>query len=285
MIRLIRQIDHPSGRGPGNGMYALQKALSALDLPWLAIGGDLLPGEIPWIWCWEDKPLAIRCHIEGRPFILGPCVFFGNADAPGAGHGEKMLIDSPHCVMMFTESRWYADLIEAHRGPRNTAPLHIWPFPIDPQPKGPASPKYDLLIYAKSGYESKGPEPTLVAELQNAYPNNCTIYYGGYHRELLWEKARRSRCCAYLSRSDRGPLALAEILLCGCPAVGVRTGAPWIDESNGRMVESLAIEAMIRGITEAGKIDRESVRRSAVVTFDPTRAAGVVVDLLSSLNS
>ena len=34
--------------------------------------------------------------------------------------------------------------------------------------------------------------------------------------------------CAYLADDDHGPLALQEILLAGCPTVGVRTGAAFV---------------------------------------------------------
>jgi hypothetical protein len=40
-----------------------------------------------------------------------------------------------------------------------------------------------------------------------------------------FEAARRLRACADLADDDHGPLALQEILLAGCPTVGVRTGA------------------------------------------------------------
>jgi hypothetical protein len=56
------------------------------------------------------------------------------------------------------------------------------------------------------------------------------LNYGQYKREQLFEAARRSRACAYLADDDHGPLALQEILLAGCPVVGVRTGAPFIHD-------------------------------------------------------
>jgi hypothetical protein len=56
----------------------------------------------------------------------------------------------------------------------------------------------------------------------------------------LFEAARRSRTCAYLADDDHGPLALQEILLAGCPVVGVRTGAPFIQDGvTGVFVERL----------------------------------------------
>jgi hypothetical protein len=56
----------------------------------------------------------------------------------------------------------------------------------------------------------------------------------------LFEAARRSRACAYLADDDHGPLALQEILLDGCPTVGVRTGASFVrDGVTGFVVERL----------------------------------------------
>ena len=49
-----------------------------------------------------------------------------------------------------------------------------------------------------------------------------------YRRVELFEAACRSRACAYLADDDHGPLALQEILLAGCPTVGVRTGASFV---------------------------------------------------------
>jgi hypothetical protein len=65
-------------------------------------------------------------------------------------------------------------------------------------------------------------------------------HYGKYRREQLFKSARRSRACAYLADDDHGPLALQEILLAGCPTVGVRTGAAFVrDGVTGVLVERL----------------------------------------------
>ena len=286
-IRLIRPVLQPTERGPGNGMYALQRALLAEGVMWLKIGHaiELQDDEMPWIWSWEDKPFAVRCQAEGRPFILGPCVFFGDVTRPAQAHCERTLLDASNCRRMFTESSWYLEMIESYRGQRNRAKIQLWPFPIDPLPDGPLPAKHDLLIYAKSGtYEMhNGPEPPLLAELQNAYPSNVVIRYGSYCRQKLIDLARASRACVYLSNSDRGPLALAEILLCGCPAVGFDRGAPWLNGCNGNIVAKWEIEPLIEAISKAKKCDREAVREMALAQFSPSVVASQVLDYLDAV--
>ncbi len=46
-VRLIREVSAPTGRGPGNGMFALQRALRAVRPAWLHLGGRLRDGECP----------------------------------------------------------------------------------------------------------------------------------------------------------------------------------------------------------------------------------------------
>lgn len=279
MIRLIREVRTPGNSGPSNGQYALQRALLAKELPWLKIGGELQPGEIPWIWSYEDKPLAVRCEVERRPFILGPNVLFLYSRRPGAGHAESFLLNAAHCRLLITESRWYEQLIESCRGKRNTAPIVFWPYPIDPLPEGPRPATFDLLIFRKSGVDD-----ALIHQLQNAYPSNVEIRYGRFSRRRLLDCARQSRVCVYLSDDDRGPLALAEILLCGCPCVGIERGAPWINGCNGTRVESLGLVPLIEGVTASGSaIDRGAVREMALATFSPAAVVERVVAAFYSL--
>ncbi len=136
---------------------------------------------------------------------------------------------------MFCHSEWYRDLIAKHRGPANQSPIILWPYPIDPWPGEPLPDEYDLLIYAKNGHR-----PQLLEHLAEVFPRHIQIHYGQYQREQLFEAARRSRACAYLADDDHGPLALQEILLAGCPTVGVRTGASLIEPNEtGRWVDRL----------------------------------------------
>ena len=66
-IRLIREVREPTGRGPGNGQFALQRALTARAPNWLQIGGPLRKGEVPWFWCWADAEAAALCARTGQP--------------------------------------------------------------------------------------------------------------------------------------------------------------------------------------------------------------------------
>ncbi len=81
-VRLIREVTRPGGSGPWNGQYALQKALRARAPEWLHVGGMLREGEIPWIWCWEDREVAAGCAAAAIPFIVGPNVLFEQSRWP-----------------------------------------------------------------------------------------------------------------------------------------------------------------------------------------------------------
>jgi hypothetical protein len=99
----------------------------------------------------------------------------------------------------------------------------------------------------------------------------------------LFEAARRSRACAYLADDDHGPLALQEILLAGCPVVGVRTAAPFVnDDVTGVLVDRLppgakcvandADEvALVAGIQRGLEMRRDEVRASAAEAFGTER--------------
>lgn len=277
-VRLIREVQAPTGRGPGNGMFALQKALRAARPDWLRIGGRLAEGEMPWFWCWKDRAAACACAAVGAPFVIGPNMLFDNAAAPHATAGERELCNAASCRLQFTESQWYRDWILAHCGPAMRAPVVTWPYPIDPLPGEPRPVVYDLLIYEKSGFA-----PDLPARLARRWPGSVRIRYGRYCRERLTEAARCSRACVYLSADDRGPLALAEILLAGCPAVGVPRGAPWIAEGRtGHGVERLDSPELFAAIERAMLLDRDRVRAAALARFD---AAATVRTLLRALDA
>jgi hypothetical protein len=278
-IRLIRRVDAPDGHGPGNGQYALQKLLRAAAPPWLAIGGDLEPGEVPWVWSWEDAWIAVRAAVRGEPFLCGPNVLFADSRDPCGRAEERYICEAASCRLLFTESAWYADLIRSQLGPHNTAAIVTWPYPIDPLPEGPLEPEYDLLIYSKSGHRRQ-----LLRELGQAFPRSRILVYGRYRREDLVEAARRSRCCAYLSDDDRGPLALAEVLLAGCPAVGLPRGAPWIDPgANGRYVDALTAPAIAAGIRASADLDRRQVRARALARFDGRATIAAIVAAIEAL--
>jgi hypothetical protein len=158
------------------------------------------------------------------------------------------------------------------------APIVLWPYPIDPLPGGPLPPRYDLLIYEKSGIPRGLPE-----ELQRRWPASIRVPYPRYQREQMIELARQSRACDYLSDNDRGPLALAEILLAGCPAVGVSRGSPWIvDGQTGFHVSAFDFPELSQAIQRAMQIDRDAVCRTARERFD---ARWIVQTVLAALDA
>lgn len=278
-IRIRGVMNQPQGNGPSNGMYALQKALLARRLDWLTIGGDAQPGDLMWFWNWQDKGELLEWDAAGRPFVCGPNILFQNSLQACQHFGELEVLCSPNCRLLFTESAWYARLIEQYRRPPCTAPLILWPYPIDPQPEGPLEPIYDLLIYAKSG------PGNLHTDLAHRFPRSILVHYGTYQREELHHLARRSRACIYLSDDDRGPLALAEILLCGCPAVGIERGAPWVENGKtGVRINRLEIADIEEAAMQLldGCWSRDRVRELALAQFDPARVAEVVIAALEA---
>jgi len=179
---------------------------------------------------------------------------------------------------MFTESPWYRDLIERHRGPANRGPIVLWPYPIEPKPGGPLAAEFDLSIYAKSGYRVE-----LVSHLTRRFRRTRLLVYGRFRRETLFDVARRSRCCVYLSDDDRGPLALAEILLSGCPAVGLPTGAPFIRHGcTGVLLDRLEAPTCIEAVSRCHGLDRGFVAAEAARQFDTDRIVDTVLSALAA---
>jgi hypothetical protein len=277
-VRLIREIDAPGRSGPINGMFALQQALRDARPAWLHVGGRLRGNELPWYWHWGDGPEAARRALAGKPFVCGPNILFGNSRRPCATRTEVSICRAASCRLLFTESEWYGRLIERHRGPANRAPIVLWPYPIVPVPGGPLQPaKYDLLIYVKNGRF-----PGLVDEVSALWRRHRVVYYGRYRRQRMWEIARRSRACLYLADDDRGPLALAEILLSGCPTIGLPTGAPFVRHGQtGIVLDRLTTEACFQAIRRCHALDRRQVARLAAAQFD---GAKIVETILAALD-
>lgn len=130
----------------------------------------------------------------------------------------------------------------------------------------------------------------------DTYPRHIQIHYGQYKREQLFDAARRSRACAYLADDDHGPLALQEILLAGCPTVGVRTGAAFVrDGITGFWVEKLPpgrkfisndeerllLKVYIDLIAQAQALVRSDVRNRAIEQF---HSDGIVTELINCLS-
>jgi glycosyltransferase involved in cell wall biosynthesis len=138
----------------------------------------------------------------------------------------------------------------------------------------------------------------LLEHMAELFPRHIQIHYGQYQREELFEAARRSRACAYLADDDHGPLALQEILLAGCPAVGVRTGASFVRTGEtGVVVDRLppgqqcvetddderALGVFLDAIEQAQAMGRVDVRRRAAEEFESKRIAERVVRALSGV--
>jgi hypothetical protein len=110
------------------------------------------------------------------------------------------------------------------------------------------------------------------------FPRCRLVVYGQYRREELFATARRSRCCAYLSDDDRGPLALAEILLAGCPAIGVPTGAPFVEPGRtGVLLNRFDPPACLAAIAQCHALDRRSVAAAAAEQFNTERIVDTIV--------
>jgi hypothetical protein len=275
-IRLVRSVFNPDGHGPRNGMCALQKALAARRPEWLEIGGELRYGEIPWFWCWLDQAQVTLFAQQQWPFICGPNMLFADHCQPGLWPHERAILDSPSCLLQFTESTWYATLIRANCT-YNKAPIVLWAYPIEPQPDGPLPAEWDVLVYHKMGEAG----PPITVPVCKKY-TVTGVYYGDFKREELIDKARRSRCCLYLSDNDRGPLALAEIMLAGCPAVGTKFGAPWIEPGISGVFAANWYCAM-SAIEEALILDREKVRKWAVDRFCTGRTVETILEALEPI--
>lgn len=270
-------------------MYGLQRVLrQRIDegLDWLTIRAHPSgPDALPWFWACHQRLYAAHWNRRGLPFVSGPNMVFLDAHRPRSDGAECAMLDAGHSVAMFCHSEWYRDLIVRHRGPANRCPIDLWPAPIDPWPPAPQKARWDVLIYAKSGYQ-----PALLERLVAAFPRSTVVLYGAYAREDLHQKASRSRCCAYLSDNDHGPLVLQEILLAGCPAVGVRTGAPWVEPGvTGYFVdelptcmdpEALQLTEYVERLRRAQELDRDSVREVAAERFDTIRIVETVLDAL-----
>ena len=117
-------------------------------------------------------------------------------------------------------------------------------------------------------------------------------------RPQQFEAARRSRACAYLADDDHGPLALQEILLAGCPTVGVRTGASFVKSGEtGVLVDRLppgrqcvetddderALAGYLEAVEQAQAMCRESVRQLSAEQFDTGSIVNQVVKTLAGV--
>ena len=276
-VRLIGKVTQPEGSGPWNGMYALQKALHDKAPEWFKIGGEPDEGEICWYWNWEDIRRVLSDISRDAPFIIGPNVLFMWSSDPGGSYGEREILEATSCRAIMCHSLWYEKLIRQHLNSTGHVPIFRWPYPIFPLPDGPSNADYDVLVYDKSGKE----QSLLIETIRQNYPKTTVLRYGQYRREELYDLASRSRCCVYCCNDDHGPLAQAEIMLCGCPVIGMEKGAPFVvSEQTGVQVDNLDWTSVGEAIRRCHHIDREEVRETALRLFDADRIADAVIEAL-----
>ena len=102
-----------------------------------------------------------------------------------------------------------------------------------------------------------------------------------------------------MADDDHGPLALQEILLAGCPAVGVRTGASFVRTGEtGVVVDRLppgrqcaesdadvrALAVFMEAIEQAQTLDRHSLRDRAADQFNSERIVDIILKSLNSIS-
>jgi len=240
---------------------------------------------LPWFWRADQRLFAAYWNELGRPFVSGPNMVFENSTRPRSSPEECAVLDAVHCRAMFCNSEWYRDLIAVHRGAANCSPIVLWPAPIDPWPTGPRRPHLDLLIYAKNGYDR-----ALIGRLRETFSRSVVVAYGSYDRSDLLDAASHALACAYLADNDHGPLALQEILLAGCPTVGVPTGTPFVEPGitgflvrhlpSGRDPKDRTLAAYVDYLRRAQSLDRSVVRDAAAVRFSTARIVNTVLEAL-----
>jgi len=108
-------------------------------------------------------------------------------------------------------------------------------------------------------------------------------------------RPRHFQACAYLADDEHSPLALQEILLTGCPTVGVRTGASLVcHDITGLLVDRLppgkqcvdneddeaALAAYLNAVRRAQEVDRRAVRAAAATEFATDRIVDAVLTAL-----
>ena len=159
---------------------------------------------------------------HGR-IAIGPQVLFANSQAPGAGAHERALMDYGGYAAIFTFSRWYQELLKLNMRQRTRHVLLDYPLPAAwLGEEWTREVVTDVLIYVKGGAE----EQRIATALREAFPSSRVLPYGGFTRAELFEAARTSRACFYISREDHYPLAAVEIGLMGCPIISDEKACP-----------------------------------------------------------
>jgi hypothetical protein len=226
-----------------------------------------------WVWCWLDIDIALDRIARSRPVVVGPNVLFAWSGNPGGARGEREILDSRHCPLIMCHSQWYAELIRRHVGADNGARIAQWPYPVSPIPDVPVRAEYDVLVFDKMAGARRDLEDALGAR----FPTTMVIRYGAFERFTLYEIARRSRCCVYLCEDESGGLATSEIMMAGCPVVGIERGAPFAADPIGVRIARLDIELIESAVRACHRLDRRDVRSYALALFDAVAIAEAVV--------
>ena len=183
--------------------------------------GPLRENDVPWFPVHSAQ--LVKCLAEGRRLAIGPNVLFGSSQAPGACGGEQTLMAYENYAAIFTLSRWYSELTRKHfkQQARHFILDYILPGSWLREPHC-ALIKQDAMIYLKGGKE----ETHIADALAAAFPSHVLVRYGAFTRAQLFEAARTSRACFYISREDHYPLAAVEIGLMGCPIISDERSCP-----------------------------------------------------------
>lgn len=183
--------------------------------------GPLRADDVPWFPVHSAQ--LVKCMREGRRVAIGPNVLFGSSQAPGACAGEKELMAYENYAAIFTLSRWYSELTRRHFTQKTNHFIldYILPAAWLRQPSCALIAR-DAMIYLKGGKE----ETRIADALRAAFPSHVLIRYGAFTRAQLFEAARTSRACFYISREDHYPLAAVEIGLMGCPIISDERACP-----------------------------------------------------------
>ena len=288
-FQLVGPVNEPTGDGPFNGMYALQKSLRQIGSDILEIAPPpIRKGCIPWFWFCGSRKMAARYAKANLPFIQGPNMVFDNSFSPRGGPYEPEILDSPACLLHITHPGWYLEHVRKHLGPDNPGNMLSIPYPIDPLPDEPEEAEYDLLIYKKSNAY-----PELIASAQHKYPRNILVEYGHFLRLDLYEKARKSRCCLYVCNDESGGLAAQEIMLSGCPIIGIKRGSPLIiDGQTGLYLDTevstdtfstIPEDSLWESLEKVMSWNRSEVREAAIQEFDGEQIARKVLETLKNV--
>jgi hypothetical protein len=233
------------------------------------------------VWSYEDAKIAVACETLGLPYVCGPNVLFNNSRKPGFTPDERELLGGKNCVLAFTESAWYAELIRESCPTQPGLPIAIFRYPIDPPVPEPKRIEWDVLLYLKDNRLANA-----VLDMKDLpWKKSKIIVYGRYERKELIYTAQRSRCCLYVCTDDRGPLGAAEIALAGCPLVGIERGCPWVtNPAIGVRLTTFHREQVIAGYLRAIKMRRGEVKAAAEEFFSTAATVRTILEYLEKIS-